>query len=136
VREILLNPEFARQAFGAFQAEARMYSITVLDEAARQGNVDVAITTAGELAEQLRDAGGTPDKGRAEDLIDMATVIAHNLGSQGLVDADQRVLARLGFESDLPPAVRQLYVDGFFQGVWKAEGIRSAKATVERLLTL
>jgi hypothetical protein len=46
------------------------------------------------------------------------------------------VLARLGFESDLPPAVRQLYVDGFFQGVWKAEGIRSAKATVERLLTL
>ena len=136
VREILLNPEFARQAFGEFQAEARMYSITVLDEAARQGNVDVAISTASDLAGQLRDAGGTPDKGRAEDLIDIATVVAHNVGSRGLVDSDLRVLARLGFEGDLPPAVRQLYVDGFFQGVWKAEGIRSAKATVERLATL
>jgi hypothetical protein len=136
VREILLNPELARQAFGEFQAEARMYAITVLDEAARQGNVDVAISTAGELAGQLRDAGGAPDKGRAEDLIDIATVVAHNVGSRGLVDGDRQVLARLGFEGDLPPAVRQLYVDGFFQGVWKAEGIRTAKATVDRLQAL
>lgn len=135
-REILLNPDFARQTFGPFQAEARMYSITVLDEAARQGNVDVAISTAGELAEQLRDAGGIPDKGRAEDLIDMASVVAHNVGSQGLIDGDQRVLARLGFEPDLPPELRKLYFDGFFQGVWKAEGVRSAKATVERLQSL
>jgi hypothetical protein len=136
VREILLNPEFARQAFGAFQAEARMYSIAVLDEAARQGNVDIAISTTGELAEQLRDAGGTPDKGRAEDLIDMATVIAHNVGSEGLVDGDLRVLARVGFEPNLPKELRKLYVDGFFQGVWKAEGLRSAQATAERLRAL
>jgi hypothetical protein len=136
VREILLNPELARQVFGAFQAEARMYSIAVLDEAARQGNVDIAISTAGELAGQLRDAGGAPDKGRAEDLIDITTVVAHNVGSRGLVDGDLQVLSRLGFQPDLPPALRKIYVDGFFQGVWKAEGIRSAKATVERLATL
>ena len=136
VREILLNPGFAREAFGAFQAEARVYSVTVLGEAARQGNVDLVVSTAGELAQQLRAVGGQPDKGRAEDLIDLATVIGRSVGSKGLVDRDSQVLARLGFEPDSPPQVRGLCVEGLFQGVWKAEGLSSAQATVERLRTL
>jgi hypothetical protein len=40
MREILLDPAFARSAFGDFQAEARFYAIPVLKEVARQGNTD------------------------------------------------------------------------------------------------
>jgi hypothetical protein len=136
VREILLNPGFAREAFGAFQAEARVYSITVLGEAARQGNVDLVVSTAGELAQQLRSVEGQPDKGRAADLIDMVTIVGDSVGSSDLLDGDSQVLAKLGFEPGLPPQVRGLYVQGLFRGVWKAEGLESAQATVERLRTL
>jgi len=136
VREILLDPAFARDAFGAFQAEARFYSITVLEEAARQGNLNLVIDTASELAGQLMAAAGGPDPGRSEDLIDMAVVIGRNAGTQGLVGSDSQVLARVGFERNMPPSVRSLYVNGFFQGVWKAEGIENALAVTKRLAAL
>jgi hypothetical protein len=37
MRSILVDPAFARSALGEFQAEARFYGITVLEEAAQQG---------------------------------------------------------------------------------------------------
>jgi hypothetical protein len=136
VREILLDPELARAAFGSFQAEARFYAITVLDEAARQGDLDVVVDTASDLAAQLVAAGGAPDKGRSEDLTDIAVIIGANLGTQGLLDPGSQALAKIGYAPDLPAPVRRLYIDGLFQGVWKAEGIESAQAMNRRLIAL
>jgi hypothetical protein len=136
VREVLLDPALARNAFGSFQAEARFYAITVLDEAARQGDLDVVVDTASDLAAQLVAAGGDPDKGRSEDLTDIAVIIGANLGSQGLLDPGSQALAKIGYTPDLPAPVRRLYIDGLFQGVWKAEGLDSAQAMNRRLAAL
>lgn len=136
MREILLDPAFAKGAFGAFQAEARFYAAVVLDEVARQGDVDFVVDTAATLARQLTAAAGEPDKGRSEDLVDMVSSISRHVGSQSLLRADSPLLAKLGFAPGMPPSVRSLYVHGIFQGVWKAEGIERAQATAKQLASL
>jgi cytochrome P450 len=133
MRAILLDPAFASSAFGEFQAEARFYAITVLDEIARQGKLDFVVDVASDLAKQLAATSGEINGGRAEDLRGLATVIGQSLGSRGLQDSHSPVLARLGFGSDLAKPVRQLYVEGMFYGVWKAESIEQAMAAVKTL---
>lgn len=136
MREILLDPAFARSAFGDFQAEARFYAISVLKEVVRQGNVDFVVETAAVLAAQLEDVDGEPDRGRSEDLMSVVAIIGENIGSEGLQHANSPILARLGFTPDLSKPVRALYLRGLFQGVWAAEGLEQAQAVVERLKTL
>lgn len=136
MREILLDPAFARSAFGDFQAEARFYAIAVLKEAARQGNVDVVADTTAGLVSQLAGTGGEPDRGRSEDLMGVAAIIGENVGSHGLPDARAPMLARLGCTTDLAMSVRVLCLRGLFQGVWAADGLEEAQAMVERVRTL
>ncbi|MBC7976654.1 MAG: hypothetical protein H7138_16900 [Myxococcales bacterium] len=136
MRAILLDPAFARGAFGAFQAEARFYAGVVLDEVARQGDVGFVVDTAASLAGQLSASAGEPDKGRSEDLVDVVSIISRHVGSQSLLRADSGLLAKLGFAPGMPPSVRSLYVHGIFQGVWKAEGIERAQATAKQLASL
>jgi hypothetical protein len=136
IREILLDPAFAKEAFGTFQAEARFYAITVLSEAAQQGDIDFVVNTAAELGEQLAALAEEPDPGRSEDLMGVTAVIGRSLGSQGLQDRNSPVLAKLGFTADMPMPVRTLYIRGLFQGVWKTDGLKEAQAVVERLQML
>jgi hypothetical protein len=136
MREILLNPGFAKTVFGDFQAESRFYAITVLDEAARQGDLDMVVSTGAELANQLTAVSGEPDPGRAEDLMGVAAVIAETTGSQGLQDGGSAMLAKLGVTSATSKPVRVLYLRGLFQGVWRAEGIEKAQVVLDRLKTL
>lgn len=135
MREILLDPAFARSAFGDFQAEARFYAISVLKEVARQGNVDYVSDTAAGLTIQLAAAGGEPDRGRAEDLMSIVAIVGESVGSQGLKDANAPVLARLGCGAALAQPVRALCLRGLFQGVWAADGIEQAQAALARLKT-
>lgn len=136
IREILLNPEVARAAFGDFQAEARFYSASVLKEMARQGDLDFVVDTAAQLGEQLASAGGEPDTGRAEDFMSVAAIIGESVGSDGLKDGNSPVLTKLGCNADLAKPVRVLCLRGLFQGVWAADGIEQAQAMVERLRTI
>jgi hypothetical protein len=136
MREILLDPAFARSAFGDFQAEARFYAISVLKEAAREGNVDFVAETGAGLAAQLADRGGEPDRGRSEDLMGVAAIVGETVGSEGLKDVSSPMLARLGCTPVLAKPVRVLCLRGLFQGVWAADGLEQAQAVVERLRTL
>lgn len=135
-RAILLDPAFARSAFGDFQAEARFYAISVLKEAAREGNVDFVADTAAGLVAQLAERGGEPDRGRSEDLMGVAAIVGETVGSDGLKDASSPMLARLGCTPALATPVRVLCLRGLFQGVWAADGLEQAQAVVERLRTL
>lgn len=135
MREILLDPAFARSAFGDFQAEARFYAASVLKEVARQGNLDFVSETAAGLTDQLAAAGGEPDRGRAEDYMSVVAIVGESVGSEGLKDANAPALAKLGCTPDLAKAVRVLCLRGLFQGVWAADGIEQAQAVVERLKT-
>lgn len=133
MRRILVDPVFARSAFGEFQAEARFYAITVLDEAARQGQVELVADVAADLGKQLAAVTGELDPGRADDLRGVMAVIGRSLGSRGVEDPHAPMLARLGFTPDLPRPVRQLYLEGILYGVWKVEPFEQAMAAVERL---
>jgi len=133
VRAILLDPALARAAFGSFQAEARFYATAVLDEMARQGNLDFVVDVASDLGAQLAASAGEIDRGRAEDLRGLAGVIGKRLGSRGLADARSPVLAKLGFGPGLARPVHELYVEGMFYGVWKAESIEQAMVAVKTL---
>jgi len=133
MRTILLDPAFARTSFGKFQAEARFYAIAVLDEMARQGQLDFVVDVASDLARQLAAINGEIDGGRAEDLRGLASVLGASLGSRGLLDSRSPVLAKLGFGAGLAKPVHQLYVEGMFYGVWKAESIEHAMAAVKTL---
>jgi hypothetical protein len=133
MRTILLDPEFARTAFDKFQAEARFYAITVLDEVARRGNVDFVEDVAAALGKQLAQGTGEIDRGRAEDLRGLATAIGRGLGSAGIQDVRSPALAKLGISQSMAPPVRQLYVEGLFYGVWKAESIEQAMAAIDHL---
>jgi len=124
---------FAKEAFGPFQAEARFYSITVLDEIAKQGNLDLVVNVAADLADQMTAAAGEPDRGRSEDLMSVAAVVGRSTGSQALQDNDSPVVAKL---ADMSKPVRTVYVKGLFQGVWKAEGLEEAQAVANHLKTL
>jgi hypothetical protein len=135
MREILLDPEFARSAFGDFQAEARFYAITVLKDVARQGNVDFVTETASGLTGQLAAAGGEPNRGRGEDLMSIVAIVGENVGSAGLKDANSPVLAKLGCTAELAQPVRELCLRGLFQGIWAADGIEQAQAAIERVKT-
>lgn len=135
MREILLDPAFARSIFGDFQAEARFYAISVLKEVARQGNVDFVSETAAGLTSQLAVAGGEPDRGRAEDLMSVVAIVGEHVGSAGLKDANSPVLAKLGCTAELAQPVRVLCLRGLFQGVWSADGIEEAQAAIGRLKT-
>lgn len=136
MRAILLEPAFARTAFGDYQAEARFYAIAVLKEAARQGDVElVAETTAG-LVAQLSGVSGELDRGRSEDLMGMAAIVGETVGSGGLKDVSAPMLARLGCTPELAKSVRVLCLRGLFQGVWAADGIEEAQAMVDRLRTM
>ncbi len=136
MREILLDPAFARSAFGDFQAEARFYAIVVLKEAARQGNLDLVVDTAAALANQLAEVASEPDRGRSEDLMSIAAIVGEKVGSQGLQDGNSPMLGKLGFTRDLSKPVRILYLRGLFQGVWAADGFEEAQTVVDRLKTL
>lgn len=137
VRQILLDPEFARAAFGEFQAEARYLSIAVLGHAARNGDLALAASTAAELGAQLAGAKGVPDHGRDEDLIDITSMVARAVGSQAFAGNSPPLLAALGFTNpDLPTSVRGMYLRGIFDGVWQAETIEHAQTTIERLRKL
>lgn len=134
VRQVLLDPSFARAAFGDFQAEARYFSVVVLDHAARSGDLALATSTAAELGKQLAAASDGPDHGRREDLIDVTSVVAHAAGSEAFADASAPLLATLGFTNpSLPKSVRAMYIEGIFAGIWQAETIEQAQSTVERL---
>jgi hypothetical protein len=133
MRAILVDPAFARNAFGAFQAEARFYAITVLDEASRQGRVDLAADVAADLGKQLAAVTGEIDRGRADDLRGVMVVVGRSLGSRGVEDAHSPQLARLGLTASVPPQVRQLYLEGLLYGIWKAEPFEQAMAAVDRL---
>lgn len=135
MRNILLDPAFARDAFGTFQAEARFYAITVIDEAARQGNVGVAVNTAGDLAKQLLVVGGEPDRGRAEDLMGLTAVVGRSAGSQGLQDGRSPMVVELGLNAGMTTPVRALCLRGLFLGVWRAESLEAAQAMLDRLRT-
>jgi hypothetical protein len=133
MREILLDPAFAKEAFGPFQAEARFYAITVLDEVAKQGNLDLVVDVAADLADQMAAVAGEPDPGRSEDLMAVAAIVGRSAGSQALQDDDSPVVAKL---ADISRPVRAVYVKGLFQGVWKGEGLEEAQAVANHLKTL
>jgi len=133
MREILLDPAFARSAFGDFQAEARFYAISTLKEVARQGNVDFVTDTAAALTGQLGAAGGEPDRGRGEDLMAIVAIVGENVGAEGFKDANSATLAKLGCTPELATAVRELCLRGVHQGVWAADGIEQAQVVVKRV---
>jgi cytochrome P450 len=133
MRTILVDPAFARSAFGQFQAEARFYAITVLDEAARQGRGELVADVAAELGTQLAAVTGELDRGRADDLRGVMVVIGRSLGSRGMEDAHSPKLARLGLTASVPQQVRQLYLEGLLYGIWKVEPFEQAMAAVERI---
>lgn len=137
VRQVLLDPDFAHAAFGEFQAEARFFSVTVLEHAARDGNLALATSTAAELGARLAEANGGADHGREEDLIDITSVVARATGSQAFADDSAPLVAALGLTNpSLPKKVRGMYLRGIFDGVWRAETIEQAQTTVERLRKL
>jgi hypothetical protein len=136
MREILLDLAFARAAFGDFQAEARFYAIYVLKEAARQGNLDTVVETSAGIMGQLAAVAGEPDLGRAEDLMSVVAIVGEHVGSGGLTDANDPMLARIGCTPGLAKEVRALCLRGLFQGVWAADGIQEAQAVLDRLRTL
>jgi cytochrome P450 len=133
MRTILVDPAFARSAFGQFQAEARFYAITVLDEVAREGRVELVADVAAELGTQLAAVTGELDRGRADDLRGVMVVIGRSLGSRGVEDAHSPKLARLGLTASVPQQVRQLYLEGLLYGIWKVEPFEQAMAAVERI---
>lgn len=131
MRTILVDPAFARSAFGEFQAEARFYAITALDEAARQGKVELVADVAADLGKQLAAVTGEIDRGRADDLRGVMVVVGRSLGSHGVEDAPK--LARTGLTASTPQPVRQLYLEGLLYGIWKAEPFEQAMAAVEHV---
>jgi hypothetical protein len=133
MRTILVDPAFARSAFGPFQAEARFYAITVLDEAARQGRVEIVTDVAADLGKQLASVTGEIDRGRADDLRGVMVVIGRSLGSHGVEDAHSPQLVRTGLTASTPQPVRQLYLEGLLYGIWKVEPFEQAMAAVERI---
>lgn len=65
---------------GEFQAEAGTYSNVALEEAAREGKLDLATSTSAELAWQLAMSGAPIAPGCAEDLIAVVSMIARDAG--------------------------------------------------------
>lgn len=133
LREVLIDTDFAKKAFGEFQAEARYYSIVALEEAAREDKMDLVTSTSAELASQLATRGSPIDPGRAEDLIEVVSVIARHAGSQAFANPTSPVLAKMNFSRRLPDEVADLYARGIFDGIWKAEGIQKAQEITKHL---
>lgn len=120
------DPDFARQAYGEQQAEARFYSITVLEEAAKKNPAQqellknaVAVVRRGLVSSDTFDAG------RGEDFRGLLTAYT------GLVDVNDingETLQTLGYSDDLSTEMKGIYYETVFSVLWKREGIEVAQA--------
>lgn len=108
----LADPDFAREAFGDFQAEARFFSVEVLKTAAQKGEERWLLRSADAIAQELSraDDGRTLiDKGRATDLHDLVHAYLDVRGEQTLADGDPQLVRALGFSPTLSDDVKRIY---------------------------
>lgn len=118
------DPDFARRAFGEQQAEARYFSILVLEEAARGGQHEL-LQNAVAVARRGLTSAETFDPGRGEDFRGLLTAYT------GVIQPDElnaETLRTLGYDRGLSKEMKQIYYETVFSVLWKREGIEVAEA--------
>lgn len=109
--EVLIAPKQTRVDFENMQAQARILSIEVLEEAARQGESAPLIKTIQTLS-NLRGQTTEANPGLDRDLEDSITAYFKIHGQRATSDLDE-TLSRLGFSSDLS----KQYISGIYFGL-------------------
>ncbi|ACY18729.1 hypothetical protein [Haliangium ochraceum] len=121
------DPELARKLFDEQQAEARYFSILVLEEAAKDGQHDLvkqalSVVRRGLLSEY--------EPGRGEDFRGLLTAYTSAVVADDL-SAD--TLQTLGYQPDMPKEMKQIYFETVFSVLWKREGIEVAEARFKEI---
>jgi hypothetical protein len=136
-----VDPAYAREAFGEQQAEARVYSIKLLAEAARRGVPEplngAVRTLAASLASALQ-ANRPIGKAQDRDLADLLDTAVASLveGPRGTLEQDLRSgLRGLGYSPSMPAAVRKVFDDAVFQPLLARVGRAEASRLVAAALT-
>lgn len=123
------DPDFARKAFGEQQAEARYFSIMVMEEAARGGQQEL-LETAVAVARRGLTSAESFDPGRGEDFRGLLTAYT-GLVTPGELNAE--TLRTLGYDQRLSKEVKQIYYETVFSVLWKQEGIEVAEARFKEI---
>lgn len=115
--QALSDLAFTREAFGELQAEARIFSIEVLKDAARRGDDRYLLRSAEAIARELArsdNGSGDLDEGRSADLRDLVHAYIDVKGVDAFASGDVRLVQALGFSPSLPPSVKLIYDEVLF----------------------
>ncbi|WP_224368221.1 hypothetical protein [Hyalangium versicolor] len=113
----LSDSAFAREAFGDFQAEARVLSIDVMKEAARRGQDRYLERSTSAIAQDLArsdDGSGNLDKGRTADLRDLVRAYVDVKGLEAFTGSNPQAMQTLGYSATLPTGVKNVYDEVLF----------------------
>lgn len=133
----LVDPGFVRTTFGDLQAEARVFSIQVLKEAARQGNEQHLTQSADAISAALArtsSASKELDTGRSADLRDLVRAYIDVKGTEAFASGDARLVKALGYDKALPADVKGIYDEAVFVRLKREYGRESAVAMTSALL--
>ncbi len=131
VHHIATDPSFAREAFGEQQAEARYFSILVMEEAAKgsEEHQELLKHAVGAVHRGLISDEGF-DRGRGEDFRGLLTAYA---GIVSPTELDAEMIRTLGYDSNLSQEMKQIYFETVFSVLWKSEGIEVAEARFKEI---
>ncbi len=125
------DPDFARQVFDEQQAEARFYSIVVLEEAAKASvEQQELLKNAVAVVRRGLVSSDTFDAGRGEDFRGLLTAYT---GLIALNDINSDTLETLGYDDGLSTEMKQIYYETVFSVLWKREGIEVAEARFKEI---
>lgn len=123
------EPDFARQAFGEQQAEARYFSLLVLEEAAKDGHRERLEEALQVVRRSLAAAEGF-DPGRGEDFRGLLTAYAATAAPDEL---NAETLRSLGYDQGLSREMKQIYHETVFSVIWKRESLEAAQARLQEI---
>jgi hypothetical protein len=123
------EPDFARQAFGDQQAEARYFSLVVLEEAAKDGHRERLEEALQTVRRSLLSAEGF-DVGRSEDFRGLLTAYAVTAAPD---DLNAETLKSLGYDRGMPREMKQIYYETVFSVIWKREGLAVAETRFKEI---
>lgn len=123
------DPDFARKLFGEQQAEARYFSIFVLEHAAKGGQTELLEEALSVVRRGLMTSEAF-DRGRGEDFRGLLTAYT-TLMDPGELNAQS--LHSLGYQEGMSKEMKQIYFETVFSVLWKSEGIEVAEARFKEI---
>jgi hypothetical protein len=133
IRTTLEDADGAQRLFGDEQAEARVYAIEVMREAARSGQAALALTMASGIAEQIRADRGALN-GRVLDVEGLVSAFAEGAGLEGARRNGGPALDGLRAAARARPELSDVLFRGLMDGLWRASDVDTAQRVAAEIV--